>query len=97
MRNWSSICPKMSFDSIPAAVQTGKSDFAAGCITITDEQEESINRFRKGMTYGPREDGFHAEGYSVPRRTGMRRTMRRKGCRCGSFTRILYTPAAGIS
>lgn len=96
MKNWSSICPKMSFDSIPAAVQTGKSDFAAGCITITDEQEESINRFRKGMTYGPREDRFH--GDAVPlRRTGMRRTMRRKGCRCGSFTRILYTPAAGIS
>lgn len=47
MRNWSSICPKMSSDSVPAAVQTGKSDFAAGCITITDEREESINRFRK--------------------------------------------------
>ena len=42
MRNWSSSCPKMSFDSVPAAVQTGKSDFAARCITISDEQAESI-------------------------------------------------------
>jgi ABC-type amino acid transport substrate-binding protein len=42
LRNWSSICPKMSFDSVPAAVQTGKSDFAARCITISDERAESI-------------------------------------------------------
>ena len=42
MRNWSSICSKMSFDSVPAAVQTGKSDFAARCITISDERAESI-------------------------------------------------------
>ena len=42
MRNWSSICLKMSSDSVPAAVQTGKCDFAARCITISDEREESI-------------------------------------------------------
>ena len=42
LRNWSSICLKMSSDSVPAAVQTGKSDFAARCITISDERAESI-------------------------------------------------------
>ena len=33
---------QMSFDSILAAVQTGKCDFAASCITITDERAESV-------------------------------------------------------
>ncbi len=33
---------QMSFDSILAAVQTGKCDFAASSITITDERKESV-------------------------------------------------------
>ena len=33
---------QMSFDSVLAAVQTGKCDFAASCITITDERAESM-------------------------------------------------------
>lgn len=33
---------QMSFDSILAAVQTGKCDFAASSITVTDERKESV-------------------------------------------------------
>ena len=33
---------QMSFDSVLAAVQTGKCDFAASCITYTDERAESM-------------------------------------------------------
>ncbi len=33
---------QMSFDSVLAAVQTGKCDFAATCITITEERAESM-------------------------------------------------------
>ena len=33
---------QMSFDSILAAVQTGKCDFAASCITVTEERAESV-------------------------------------------------------
>ena len=58
MRNWSSICPKMSFDSVPAAVQTG-TDFAARCITISDERAESIKTgSEKGRHTGPARTDF---------------------------------------
>ncbi len=33
---------QMTFDSVLAAVQTGKCDFAASCITITEERQESM-------------------------------------------------------
>ena len=33
---------QMTFDSVLAAVQTGKCDFAACCITITEERQESM-------------------------------------------------------
>ena len=33
---------QMSFDSVLAAVQTGKCDFAASCITVTEERAESM-------------------------------------------------------
>ena len=33
---------QMSFDAVLASVQTGKCDFAASCITITDERAESM-------------------------------------------------------
>lgn len=34
---------QMTFDSVLAAVQTGKADFADSCITITDERKESMH------------------------------------------------------
>lgn len=45
------------------------------------------------MTYGPCEDGFHAEGCSVPPKDGNAPDNEKEGLQM----RILYTPAAGIS
>ena len=60
---------QMSFDGVLAAVQSGKCDFAACCITITEERAESM-LFSSPNYYGGIALAVLDEGGSAPRQNG---------------------------
>ena len=60
---------QMSFDGVLAAVQSGKCDFAACCITITEERAESM-LFSSPNYYGGIALAVLDEGGSAPRQDG---------------------------